>query len=87
MYTGRFMNADTAERIGLVSKVVPDHQVEAEAMGLAQEVMRNSPIGVRMTKEVLNLSIDAPCLLAALDLENRTQMLTTFTEDQQRVLV
>jgi len=86
MYTGRFIDAATADKIGLVSKVVPDDQVENAAMELAQEIMQNAPIGVRLTKEVLNMSVDAPSLLAVLHWENRNQVLTTFTEDQREAV-
>lgn len=86
LYTGRFVDAATADKIGLVSRVVPDDQVDDAAMELAREVMQNAPIGVRMTKEVLNMSIDAPGLPAVLHMENRTQVLTTFTEDQQEAV-
>ena len=81
MYTSRWVDAITAERIGLVSKTVPDDQLEDTAMDLAREVLQNAPIGVRMTKEILNMCMDAPSLLATLHLENRTQNLCTFTED------
>lgn len=81
MYTSRWVDAITAERIGLVSKMVPDDQLEDAAMELAREVLQNAPAGVRMTKEILNMCMDAPSLLATLHLENRTQVLCTFTED------
>jgi len=42
---------------------------------------------VRMTKEVLNMSIDAPSLPAVLHMENRTQVLTTFTDDQREAVM
>jgi enoyl-CoA hydratase len=87
MFTGRFVDAATADKIGLVSRVVPDDQVEDAAMELAREVMQNAPIGVRMTKEVLNMSIDAPSLPAVLHMENRTQVLTTFTDDQREAVL
>ena len=86
MFTGRFIDAATADKVGLVSKLVPDDQVDNTAMELAREIMQNSPIGVRMTKEVLNMSADAPSLLAALHWENRTQILTTFTEDHKEAV-
>lgn len=86
LYTGRFVDAATADKVGLVSKVVPDDRVDEVAMELAREVMQNAPIGVRMTKEVLNMSVDAPSLLNALHMENRTQILTTFTEDQREAV-
>ena len=81
LLTGRFMDAVTAERFGLVSRVVPDNQVEAAAVELAEEMLGNSPFGLRMTKEVLNQNIDAPSLENAVQLENRTQVMCAFTED------
>lgn len=81
LYTGRFMDAHTAEELGVVSQVVPDDQLDAAAFELAEEVLRNSPLGIRMTKEVLNANIDAGCLENALHMENRTQALCTFTDD------
>ena len=81
LYTGRFMDAVTAERYGLVSRVVPDDKVESTALELAQEMLLNSPLGLRMTKEVLNQNIDASSLENAIQLENRTQILCLNTED------
>lgn len=81
MYTGRFMDAATAERFGLVSRVVPDDKVEATAVELANEMLLASPFGLRMTKQVLNQNIDAPSLENAIQLENRTMVLTLLTED------
>lgn len=87
MYTGRFIDAQTAEKIGLVSRVVPDDQLKDAAMELAQEVVRNSPIGLRLTKEALNMNIDAPSLPAALHLENRNQILASSTEDMREAVL
>jgi enoyl-CoA hydratase len=81
MFTGRFMDAATAEKFGLVSRVVPDDQLETAALELAEEMLQNSPMGLRMTKEGLNMNIDALGLESALHLENRTQSLCVFTED------
>lgn len=81
LFTGRFIDAATAERIGLVSRVVHDDQVDEAALELAKEMLQNSPFGLRMTKEVLNLNIDAPSLESAIHLENRTQTICSFTED------
>lgn len=81
MYTGRFVDADEARRIGLVSRVTPPGDDVAAARAFAEEILQNSPLGVRMTKELLNLSLDAPALRQMLELENRTQILSTFTAD------
>jgi enoyl-CoA hydratase/carnithine racemase len=83
LYTGRFLDASTAEKIGLVSKVVKDDQVDEAGLELAKEIIQNSPLGIRLTKEVLNFNIDAPSLESALQLENRTQVLCGSTEDHK----
>ena len=81
LYTGRFLDAATAERIGFVSRMVPDDQVDTAALELANEMLLTSPFGLRMTKETLNQNLSAPSLESAIELENRTQILCMLTED------
>ncbi|OGP94738.1 MAG: hypothetical protein A2Z19_07175 [Deltaproteobacteria bacterium RBG_16_54_18] len=81
LYTGRFIDAATADRFGMVSKVVPDDKLNDAALELAEEILQNAPFGVRLSKEVLNISIDAPSLDSAIKMENRTQVLCLSTED------
>ena len=76
MLTGRFIHAERALQTGLVSQVVPDGELEAAGEMLVQELLAASPMGLRMTKEGLNMSIDAGSLEAAIALENRNQMMT-----------
>ncbi len=75
MMTGRMIAADRAERLGLVSAVVPFEQLEATGRGFAADMLKTSPLGLRLTKEGLNLSIDAPSLDAAVAMEDRGQIL------------
>jgi len=82
LLTGRFVLADEAERIGLVSRVVPDGGALDAALELAETIVGNSPMGVWMTKEVMWSQLEVPSLTAGIDLENRTQILTSFTQDQ-----
>jgi enoyl-CoA hydratase len=86
MLTGRFVHAEEAERIGLVSRVVPDGQVVDAALEIADLIVANSPFGVWMTKEVMWSNLEAGSMQAAIDLENRTQILTTFTEDMPEAI-
>ena len=51
------------------------------ALALADEIRANSPMGVRMTKEVMWSQLEIPSLHAGIDLENRTQIMTSFTND------
>ena len=81
MLTGRFIHADRALATGLVSEVVPDDQLEAAAQPYIDEILANSPMGVRMTKECLNYSIDAAGLEAAMAMENRNQLMCARTND------
>jgi enoyl-CoA hydratase len=86
MLTGRFVLADEAERIGLVSRVVPDGEVVDAALVIADQIAANSPFGVWMTKEVMWANLETGSMQAAIDLENRTQILTTFTEDMPEAM-
>jgi enoyl-CoA hydratase len=81
LYTGRLVDADEAERIGLVLRVVDDGALVDEALGIATQILGNSPFGIAMTKQLLWQNLEAPSLAAAQQLENRTQILASFTED------
>ena len=81
MYTGRVINAQEADKIGLVSKVVPDDEILNEALNIAKEILTKSPLGIRFTKDALNMNVDAPSLEAATKLENRTQVICINADD------
>jgi enoyl-CoA hydratase len=86
MLTGRMIDAAEAERIGLVSRVVPDAEVLDVALAVADEIIRHAPFGVTMTKEVMWSNLSAPSLEAAIHLENRTQILASHSGDFQEAL-
>jgi enoyl-CoA hydratase len=79
MLTGRRFGADEAERIGLLNRVVARDALLDTAVELAAQVVANSEFGVYMTKLGLWANLDAPSLRHAMELENRTQVLGTFT--------
>lgn len=81
MLTGRFIDAERALRVGLVSEIVSPEELDAAGDGLAGEMLRTAPLGLRLTKECLNAAIDAPGLDAALAMENRNQMLCVANGD------
>jgi enoyl-CoA hydratase len=81
LLTGNFIEAARAERLGLVSRVVPDADLDAAAESLAKDILRNSPLGVRLTKECLNASLDAGSLEQVIAMEDRNQILCTRTDD------
>jgi len=81
MLTGRFINAERALSTNLVSEVVPDDQLEAAAQPYIDQMLNTSPMGLRLTKEGLNVAIDAAGLEAAMAIENRNQLMCSKTSD------
>ncbi|HMO67369.1 MAG TPA: enoyl-CoA hydratase-related protein, partial [Novosphingobium sp.] len=83
LMTGNFIAAPRALSTGLVSRVVPADDLNEAGMKMASDMLRASPMGLRMTKETLNLTIDAPGLEAALTLEDRQQCMLIATADHK----
>jgi enoyl-CoA hydratase len=79
MLTGRTLGADEAQAWGLVNELADD--VVPATLELAGHIVANSPFGVETTKELLGLAVDAPSFDAVVALENRTQVLASFTQD------
>ncbi|HXP55799.1 MAG TPA: enoyl-CoA hydratase-related protein [Streptosporangiaceae bacterium] len=85
-YTGRFVEAAEAERIGLVNKVVPAQDLLTEAVAMAMLICANSPAGVQLSKRALQANMEVTSYAAALELENRGQALLTRGEDLPEAL-
>lgn len=81
--TGKFIDAQRALSVGLVSQVVEPDQLEAAAEEDIQLMLTNSPLGLRLSKDALNFNIDANGLEAAIALEDRNQVLCAQTSDMQ----
>lgn len=79
MLTGRRFDAAEADRLGLLNRLVSREELLDAACDLASEVIANSEYGVLMTKLGFWANLDAPSLRHAMELENRTQVLGTFT--------
>ena len=79
MLTGRHFDAAEAERMGMLHAVVPEAELLERALAKAREIAANSEYGVWMTKRGLWTNLDAPSLRHAIELENRQQVLGTFT--------
>ena len=65
MYTGKMVASDEAVQMGLVSRVVPDDQVVAEATSLAAEIAKGPPIALefikRITYTALSTTLEQAC--------------------------
>ena len=62
-------------------KVVDDTALMESALEAARLIRANSPFGVWMTKEVMWANLETPGLAAAIDRENRTQILAQHSGD------
>ena len=81
LITGRTVESDEAERIGLVVRLADEEALLAEVEGLARQILANSPFATEHTKRVVWQNVDAPSFKAAIELENRAQILASMTED------
>ena len=83
--TGDLLDAQEALRFGLVSKVVPDAELMAEARKIALRIAANSPHAVRMTRRLLRES-QGMGLSGTLELSAAYQSLAHSTEDHHEAL-
>ncbi|MDQ3294612.1 MAG: enoyl-CoA hydratase-related protein [Actinomycetota bacterium] len=79
LLTGRVVEADEALRLGLVSRLADD--VVAGALTTAEEMARFSPYGLAMTKDVIWANLEIGSMAAAIELEDRNQLMLGFTEN------
>ncbi|MGV0607034.1 enoyl-CoA hydratase/isomerase family protein [Mycolicibacterium sp. XJ1904] len=81
MLTGRTVSADEADRRGLVSEVVSPDGLTERALEIASTIAGLSPLGVQLTKRALQTNTDASGPAAAMELENRNQVLSHATDE------
>lgn len=79
--TGRFIGAERALMTGLVSELVEDDQLEAAAQPFVDAMMAASPVGLRLSKECLNMAVDAGSIEQVIAMEDRNQVLCSRSED------
>lgn len=74
------IGADEAERIGLVNRVLPDHELDEFVDGWARRLVGMPPIALAMSKQLLDNSM-ATTMEQALDAEGLTQTINFGTTD------
>lgn len=75
MLTGGRFGADETVRIGLLTHVFDPADLVAAALEKAQEIILNAPLSVELTKQGMWTALEFPSLAAAIEFENRQQVL------------
>jgi len=81
MLTGRKVDAAEALRIGLVSRVVAPDELLAEARSMAAAMAKFSHFGLESTKQALWAELEIASLDAAIEFEDRNQLMAGFTDN------
>jgi enoyl-CoA hydratase/carnithine racemase len=85
LLTGRIMDAVEADRLGLVSRLVPEDQLEKVTGEVAAGLARGSPLAINMTKSAINKSLTSD-LPAMLDQESKAQCILLLMEDTREAM-
>jgi len=80
-YTGRVVSAVEALKWGLIAKLVEEEKLLDEGLKLARSMLNKSPLGLRMTKQAINLSLDSPSIETLVHLENLSQDICGMSKD------
>jgi enoyl-CoA hydratase/carnithine racemase len=77
---GDTIDAETADRYGLVSQLVPDEELDAAVAALAARLASGPTLALSQTKSLLTRELDMP-LSASVELDAMTQALLMTTDD------
>lgn len=75
LLTGRFIEAERAQTLGITSAIVPLEKLSETGEAMVSDMLNATPLGLRLTKEVLNHAIDAAGLESVIAMEDRNQIL------------
>jgi enoyl-CoA hydratase/carnithine racemase len=78
MLTGRRVDADEALRIGLVADVVAAEELAGRALQAAEQIASLAPWGAQLTKRGMWAALEIPSEQAAVEYEDRQQIMSTF---------
>lgn len=87
MLTGRVFTSEEAYRIGLLVEVFDDADLLEAAYAKAAQIMLNTPMGVALTKEGMWTALEIPGMQAAIDIENRQQIMLGQTDDFREAMM
>lgn len=86
LLTGDFLGAERAREVGLVAEIHPREELLDAGLAIAQRMLLASPLGLRMTKDALNLLVDCGGLDAGLAIEDRQQVVLLETADHHEAV-
>lgn len=81
LYTGEFIDAHEAHRLGLVNKVVPVDDLMMEAKAIAKKLLKNPPLPIQFAKRAVNTGMQLD-LASALDYETFCAAFLSYSEDR-----
>ena len=95
LYTGDFVEAKEAYRIGLLNQLVPSEKLEEETTAIARKLADNPPVSLKLDKFMVYKGLDtdletalglgAACLNMALQSEDHLEGITAFAEKRKPV--
>jgi enoyl-CoA hydratase len=80
--TGRMMDANEAERSGLVSRIVPAADLLDDALKTAASIAAMAPMAALINKEMVNLAFETS-LTQSIQIERRLFQILTASEDKK----
>ena len=85
MFTARRVNAEDAEKYGIVNHTVGSGKAFEKALDIATDIARNGPIGVRMAKTAVNVGMQTD-LASGMEVERACYAQTIPTKDRMEGL-
>lgn len=82
LFTGDFLEAEEAERIGVLNKLVPPENLEKETMALARKIALGPPIAIRLMKLQAYKGLQTD-METALEMAAACETITLTSEDHK----
>ena len=83
LFTGQYIDGKEAERIGLVNTSVPLKQLESAAREMAEKIVANSAVSIKMIKKGLQMAQSGISLDALMDFEIEACLTCVSTKERQ----